>query len=54
MMFMEIVAVYSEDHMKHINALSGRNAELFNVKAGDRWRNHCILAGTLHEWEKLG
>jgi hypothetical protein len=38
--------VYSENHMKHINTLSERNAELFNVKAGGRLSNHCILAGT--------
>jgi hypothetical protein len=34
MLFKEIIAVYSENHMKLINTLCGQNADLLNVKAG--------------------
>jgi hypothetical protein len=34
MLFREIIAVYSENHMKPINTLCGKNAELLTVKAG--------------------
>jgi hypothetical protein len=34
MLFKEITAVYSENHMKHINTLCGQNAELLIIKAG--------------------
>jgi hypothetical protein len=33
-LFKEIIAVYSENHMKPINTLCGQNAELLIVKAG--------------------
>jgi hypothetical protein len=32
MMFKEIIAVYTENHTKHINTLCGPNAELVIVK----------------------
>ena len=32
MLYREIMAVYSEIHIKHINTLCGQNVELFNVK----------------------
>jgi len=32
MLYMEIIAVCSEVHKKHINALCGQNVELLNVK----------------------
>jgi hypothetical protein len=32
MLYREIIAVCSEIHTKHINALCGYNVELFNVK----------------------
>jgi len=32
MLYMEIMAVCSEIHTKHINTLRGRNVELWNVK----------------------
>jgi hypothetical protein len=32
-LFKEIIAVYSENHTKHINTLCGQNAELLSVKA---------------------
>jgi hypothetical protein len=31
---MEIIAVDSEIHTKHINTLSGQNVEFLNVKTG--------------------
>jgi hypothetical protein len=34
MLFKEIVPVYSENHMKPINKLCGKNAELFAAKTG--------------------
>ena len=34
MLHMEIIAVCSQIHMKHINALCGQNVELLNVKPG--------------------
>jgi hypothetical protein len=47
MLFREIIAVYSEDHTKHVNALCGQNVELLNVKAGGTYSNHCVR-GTAH------
>jgi hypothetical protein len=32
MLYSEIIAVCSQIHTKHINALCGQNVELFNVK----------------------
>jgi hypothetical protein len=34
MLYREIIAVGSEIHTKHINALCGQNVELVNVKIG--------------------
>jgi hypothetical protein len=34
MLFKEIIAVYCENHMKHTNAIYGKNAEFYDVKAG--------------------
>jgi hypothetical protein len=28
----EVTAVYSENYIKHINAMCGQNAEIFNTK----------------------
>jgi hypothetical protein len=36
MLFREIIAVYSENHKKSINNVSGQNAELLIVKAGGK------------------
>jgi hypothetical protein len=33
-LFKEIIAVYSENHTKHINTLCGQNTELLNVEVG--------------------
>ena len=32
MLYREIIAVCSQTHIKHINALCGQNVELLNVK----------------------
>jgi len=32
MLYREIIAVYSQIHIKHINTLCGQNVELLNVK----------------------
>jgi len=32
MLYRKIIAVYSQIHTKHINALYGQNVELLNVK----------------------
>jgi hypothetical protein len=48
-LFGEIIAVYSENHTKPINALCGKNAELLNVEAGDTYSSyHCALKSLEH------
>jgi hypothetical protein len=34
MVYREIIAVFSQIHTKHVNALCGQNVELLNVKPG--------------------
>ena len=36
MLYMEIIAVCSQIHTKHINTLCGQNVELLNVKLGSK------------------
>jgi hypothetical protein len=43
MLFKETMAVYCEDHTKHVNTLCGQNAEFFNVKSGGTCSNHFAL-----------
>jgi hypothetical protein len=43
MQFMEIIAVYSENHMKLIKTLCGENAELLTDKAGVTYSYHWAL-----------
>jgi len=43
MLYREIIAVCSQIHTKHINALCGQNVELVNVKPGGKLRNHLAL-----------
>jgi hypothetical protein len=43
MLFKEIIAVYSENHMKYITTLCRQNEELLNVKASDTHSYHCVL-----------
>jgi hypothetical protein len=43
MLFMEIIAVYSENHKKPINPRYGKNAEFLNFKVGGTNSYHCAL-----------
>ena len=45
MLYREIIAVCSEIHTKHINTLCGQNVELFNVKPGGTYSDHCASSG---------
>jgi hypothetical protein len=45
MMYREIIAVCSEIHTKHINALCGQNVEFVNVKPGGTYSNRSALKG---------
>jgi hypothetical protein len=44
-LFKEIIAVYSENHIKPTNRLCGQNAELLNVKAGGTYSYQRVLKG---------
>jgi hypothetical protein len=43
MLFREMIAVYCENHMEHINTLCGQNAKLFNVKTGGTYTYSSIV-----------
>jgi hypothetical protein len=43
MLFGELIAVYSENHVKPVGTLFGKNTELFIVKAGGPYTCHMIL-----------
>jgi hypothetical protein len=43
MLFREIIAVYSENHRKHIKTLYNPNAELLKVKLSGTCRHHWAL-----------
>jgi hypothetical protein len=43
MQFNGIVAIYSENHTKYINAVCGQNAELLIVKASGIYRHRSAL-----------
>ena len=49
MLYREIMAVCSQIHTKHINALCGQNVELLNVKTGGTysdqriWKSYCFI-----------
>jgi hypothetical protein len=45
MLFNEIIAVYSESHIKPINTLCEQSAELQNIKAGGTYSYHRVLNG---------
>jgi len=45
MLYNEIIAVYSQIHIKHINTLCGQNVELLNVKPGGTYSDHRALKG---------
>jgi hypothetical protein len=41
MLFREIITVYCENHVKHINILYGQNTEFLNVEESVMFSNHC-------------
>jgi hypothetical protein len=43
MVYMEIIAVCSQIHTKHINTLCGQNVELLNVKPVGTYSDHWAL-----------
>jgi hypothetical protein len=45
MLYSEIIAVYSQIHTKHINALCGQNVEYFYAKPGGTYSYHWALKG---------
>jgi hypothetical protein len=45
LLYKEIIAVYTENHTKHINTLCGQHTELLNVKAGGTYIYHWDLSG---------
>jgi len=47
MLYREIIAVYSENHTKHVNTLCGQKVELLNVKHGGTYINHWAVKGSV-------
>jgi hypothetical protein len=45
MLYMEIIAVCSEMHTKHINSLCEQRIELLNIKHDGTYSNHWGLKG---------
>ena len=45
MLYREIIAVCSENHIKHVT-LCGQNVDLLNVKPVDTYSNHQCLKGS--------
>ena len=43
MLYREIIAVCSKIHTKHINTLRWQNMELFDVKSGGTFSDHCVV-----------
>jgi hypothetical protein len=43
MLYREIIAVWSQIHTKHINALCGQNVELLNVNRSGTYSDHWAL-----------
>jgi hypothetical protein len=52
-LFKEIISVYSVNHTKLINTLSGQNAELLNVKDGGIYSYHWARARWPHRSYKM-
>jgi len=45
MLYVEVLAICSQIHTKHINTLCGQNVELLDVKPGGTYSDHCALKG---------
>jgi hypothetical protein len=42
MLYREIIAVCSQNHIEHINTLCGQNVELLNFKSGGTYSNRAV------------
>ena len=40
-LFREIISVYFGNHQKHVSTAHGQNTEVFILKAGSMYNNHC-------------
>ena len=47
MLHREIIAVYSKNHTKHINALCGQNIEILNAKYGGTYNDQVGSKGIM-------
>jgi hypothetical protein len=47
-MFKEIVTLYGENHFKHMDTVSGQNAEIFYVIVHVTYSNHCFYKIKIH------
>ena len=45
MLYVEVLAICSQIHTKHINTLCGQNVELLDVKPGGTKSNHWGFTG---------
>ena len=45
MLYIEIIAVCSDIHTKHVNTVCGQKMEIVNVKPGGTYSDHWILKG---------
>ena len=61
MLYREIIALCSQIHTKHINALRGQNVELLNVKlalhivtTGGTYSDHWAVKGYNYEKQSYG
>jgi hypothetical protein len=43
MLFREIIAVYCENHVEHINTLCGQSVGIYNIQVGGMYAYHCAL-----------
>jgi len=43
MLYMEIIAISSQTHTKHINTLCGQNVELLSVNPAGTYSDHCAV-----------
>jgi hypothetical protein len=49
-LFKDIIPVYSENHTKHINTLSGQNSELVNDEVCGTHTYHWVLKGSTYRY----
>ena len=43
MLYREVIAVCFEIHTEHEKTLGGQNVELFNIKSGGTYGDHCAV-----------